>query len=215
MDGHRKARWVKALLRLQHHWVLFFQASPKVPSARGPAEQHRASNGTGEEESAEHSPASRMACVLPAPTPPLLYCNCNEQFIFWLNTGKCQVFSHLPGFPAFREWSWAGMRPGQGQSLLLLKWVTSSIAGGVGLLLCSKPQVPHTAPTCLAALGSLGDRNGNMDVRQTHTAAYVWLPVGWHETRNLTQSVGAKPMQWASTEETHVNTYENGCRSFP
>lgn len=43
-----------------------------VPYAQGPAEQHRASNGTGEEESAEHSPASRMACVLPAPALLLL-----------------------------------------------------------------------------------------------------------------------------------------------
>lgn len=40
---------------------------------------HGASNSTGVEEPAEHSPASRVACAVP---PSLLYCNCNEQFIF-------------------------------------------------------------------------------------------------------------------------------------
>lgn len=192
MDGHWKTKWVKALLLLQHRWALLFQASSKGQFARGHAEQW--SNGTGVEGSAEHSPASGVACVLPR---SLLYWNYNEQFIFrQTKYRRMSGFLPSPWFPVIQRRKLnrdeTGMRTVPASFKVSHKGRPSL---EVRLPLRSKPWVPHTAPTRLAALGSLGDRNGKMDVRQTHTAAYVWLPVGWHETCNLMQSMGAKPVQ--------------------
>ena len=119
LDGPWKTRRAEALLLLQSHAALWFQASPTGHFA----ERHRAPNGTGVEESAEHSPAGGVASVL---IPALLCCNYNEQPIFWQTKHRKMsgFLPTLPSFSSFRKWSWAGMRQGQGQSPLLLKQVT-------------------------------------------------------------------------------------------
>lgn len=92
-----------------------FQSSSKGQFARGCAGWHAASKGAGGEESAEHSPASRVALCSPS------FCivtTMSNSPLDKLNIRKCQDFLPSPWFSVI--WGMK-MRKGQGQYLLLLK----------------------------------------------------------------------------------------------
>lgn len=165
------------------------------------------------EESAEHSPASGVA--LCSPSFCIVTTMSNSPFDK-IDIGKCQGFLPPPWFSVVQGMKMS--KDEQGTRTAHAPFKVSDKSPSlleVWLPLLSKPRVLHIILMLLAVLGFLGNRNGNMDMFQTHTAEYLWLSLGWHETHNLTQSMGAKPVLWGSTEETQINIYENECRSFP
>lgn len=159
-----------------------FQTSSKGQPTRGWAGWHRASKGASVEESAEHSPASKVVLC-----SSFFYILCSSFYIVTtmsnspfdkLKLGKCQGSLSL-------VFCRSGNEDEKGARTVPAPFKVSDKGPSlleVGLPLHSKPWVLHIFLTCLAALGFLGNRNGNMDMCQTHTAEYVWLSFDWYET---------------------------------